>query len=206
MSASKTISISQHHHAPAERCLTPEWHDHSRALSSTPLCWGIGQGRYTRFQWRRQLQRASRCPAGALYDRGSQAQLNYTWSKCLSDTPGFFGQGYGDNVATEAQTIAGGPSRRIPTIKWATMADAPQTLPAFNGYVVYELPYGHGREFGNGSERHRKRRSPEDGASVPELHLPQRICPDYFRQQRHVGHGRIFHSCRLLPRRSVESR
>src|SRR6201984_2780064 len=36
---------------------------------------------------------------------GLQAQLNYTFSKCMSDTPGFFGQ-FGDNVATEAQTIS----------------------------------------------------------------------------------------------------
>src|SRR5260370_15112900 len=37
---------------------------------------------------------------------GLQTQVNYTWSKCLSDTPGFFGQ-FGDNVNFQAQTIAG---------------------------------------------------------------------------------------------------
>ena len=43
---------------------------------------------------------------------GLQAQFDYTWAKCMSDTPGFYGQ-YGDAVQTEAQTIADGPSHRI---------------------------------------------------------------------------------------------
>src|SRR5260370_710935 len=36
---------------------------------------------------------------------GLQTQVNYTWSKCLSDTPAFFGQ-LVDNVSFQAQSIA----------------------------------------------------------------------------------------------------
>jgi hypothetical protein len=85
--------------------------------------------------------------------RGLQAQLNYTWSKCLSDTPGFFGQ-FGDNVATEAQTISGWAFPQNPYNQIGDYGRCPQNIAqAFNGYVVYELPFGHGRRFGNDSSK-----------------------------------------------------
>ena len=83
------------------------------------------------------------------FTNGLQAQLNYTWSKCLSDTPGFFGQ-YGDNVATEAQTIAGWAFPQNPYNQIGDYGRCPQNVAQlFNGYVVYELPFGHGRRYGN---------------------------------------------------------
>jgi hypothetical protein len=85
------------------------------------------------------------------FSRGLQAQVNYTWSKCLSDTPGFFGQ-FGDNVATEAQTIAGWAFPQNPYNQIGDYGRCPQNIGStFNGYVVYELPFGRGRQFGNDS-------------------------------------------------------
>jgi len=78
---------------------------------------------------------------------GLQAQVNYTWSKCLSDTPGFFGQ-FGDNVATEAQTIAGWAFPQNPYDQQADYGRCPQNIASlFNGYVVYELPFGQGKRW-----------------------------------------------------------
>jgi hypothetical protein len=78
---------------------------------------------------------------------GLQAQLNYTWSKCLSDTPGFYGQ-FGDNVATEAQTIGGWAFPQNPYDQIGDYGRCPQDVRhLFNGYVVYELPFGHGKQF-----------------------------------------------------------
>jgi carboxypeptidase family protein len=83
--------------------------------------------------------------------RGLQAQVNYTWSKCLSDTPGFFGQ-FGDNVASEAQTISAWAFPQNPFNQIGDYGRCPQNIAsALNGYVVYELPFGHGRQFGNDS-------------------------------------------------------
>ena len=82
--------------------------------------------------------------------RGLQAQFDYTWSKCMSNTPGFYGQ-YGDNVATEGQTIAGWA---FPQDPYNQMGDygrcAQNTAQLFNGYLVYELPFGRGKQFGGG--------------------------------------------------------
>jgi hypothetical protein len=78
-----------------------------------------------------------------------QAQFNYTWSKCLSDTPGFFGQ-FGDNVATEAQTIAGWAFPQNPYDQQNDYGKCPQNVASlFNGYLVYELPFGQGQRFAN---------------------------------------------------------
>jgi hypothetical protein len=79
-----------------------------------------------------------------------QAQVNYTWSKCMSDSPGFYGQ-YGDNVATEAQTIAGWAFPQNPYSQISDYGRCAQNVTSnFNGYVVYELPFGRGKMFGNG--------------------------------------------------------
>ena len=80
--------------------------------------------------------------------QGLQAQVAYTWSKCLSDTPGFFGQ-FGDNVASESQTIAGWAFPQNPYNQLGDYGQCPQDVRhLFNGYVVYELPFGHGKRFG----------------------------------------------------------
>jgi hypothetical protein len=82
--------------------------------------------------------------------QGLQAQLNYTWSKCMSDTPGFYGQ-FGDNVATEAQTINAWAFPQNPYNQLGDYGRCPQNVTnLFNGYVVYELPFGHGKRFGSG--------------------------------------------------------
>jgi hypothetical protein len=81
------------------------------------------------------------------FHNGLQAQLNYTWSKCMSDTPGFFGQ-FGDNVATESQTIAGWAFPQDPYNQQGDYGRCPQDARhLFNGYVVYELPFGHGKRY-----------------------------------------------------------
>ena len=83
------------------------------------------------------------------FKNGLQAEANYTWSKCLSDTPGFFGQ-FGDNVGTQAQTIGGWAFPQDPYNQRGDYGRCPQDVASlFNGYVVYDLPFGHGRHFGS---------------------------------------------------------
>jgi len=87
------------------------------------------------------------------FKNGLQTQLNYTWSKCLSDTPGFFGQ-FGDNVGTQAQTIAGWAFPQDPYHQRGDYGRCPQDVASlFNGYVVYDLPFGHGRHFGGSAPK-----------------------------------------------------
>lgn len=84
---------------------------------------------------------------------GLQFQLNYTWSKCLTNTPGFFGQ-YGD--ANSGQTQANG-GYAFPQYTYNQAADygpCPNDVThEFNGYVTYDIPFGHNRMFGKNSNK-----------------------------------------------------
>jgi len=116
-------------------------------LNST-LLGEIGQGRYSLTDGVGNYN-ALEAILQERFTNGLQAQLNYTWSKCLSDTPGFYGQ-FGDNVATEAQTISGWAFPQNPYNQIGDYGRCPQNVAQlFNGYVVYELPFGHGRRYGS---------------------------------------------------------
>ncbi len=79
---------------------------------------------------------------------GLQFQLNYTYSKCMTNASGFFGQ-YGD--ANSGQTQANG-GYAFPEYTYNQALDygtCPQDIAQdFNGYVTYEIPFGHNRMFG----------------------------------------------------------
>ena len=135
---------------------------------------------------------------------GLQAQLNYTFSKCLSDTPGFFGQ-FGDNVATEAQTIAGWAFPQDPYNQIGDYGRCPQNNKhLFNGYVVYEMPLRARSTVWQRCKRLRKRCSRRVAGEF-ELRLPHRLCPDHFCKQRHIGHRWILNSRGLRSWRSCTS-
>jgi len=80
------------------------------------------------------------------FSNGLQAQVAYTFSKCLSDSPGYFGTGWG---STQAQSSGGQPG-------WENIFD-PRTSygPCYfdqkhilTSYVIYQLPFGRGKQFG----------------------------------------------------------
>jgi Carboxypeptidase regulatory-like domain/TonB dependent receptor len=77
---------------------------------------------------------------------GLQAQVSYTFSKCLSDSPGYFGTGWG---STQAQSSGGQPG-------WENIFDERASWgPCYfdqkhilTSYVIYQLPLGRGKQFG----------------------------------------------------------
>ncbi len=77
---------------------------------------------------------------------GLEFQANYTWSKCLTDSIGYYG-GYGQGGGNyyywqntyDAHSYYGN-----------CYYDVPQ---AFNGYVTYDVPFGRGRTFGKNLNR-----------------------------------------------------
>jgi hypothetical protein len=112
----------------------------------------VGQARYTESNGVSNYN-ALQVVLQERFKYGLQAQLNYTFSKCLSDTPGFYGQ-YGDNVATEGQTIGGWAFPQNPYNQIGDYGRCPQDITSlFNGYVVYELPFGRGRQFAGNINR-----------------------------------------------------
>src|SRR5260370_15417857 len=77
---------------------------------------------------------------------GLQAQVAYTYSKCLSNSPGYFGTGWG---STQAMSSGGQPG-------WQNSYDARSDWgPCYfdqkhilSSYVTYQLPVGRGKQLG----------------------------------------------------------
>jgi hypothetical protein len=82
---------------------------------------------------------------------GLDMVFSYTWSKCMTDTLGYFGS-YGDEEgAGESQTQA---TQNFFQNEYNPMGDygrcTTDVASLFNGYAVYNLPFGRGKMFGNG--------------------------------------------------------
>lgn len=85
---------------------------------------------------------------------GLQFRTNYTWSKCMTNSLGYFGP-FGDEEAlpgTVSQTGFGFFFQNAydPKADYGRcISDAASLL---NGYLLYDLPFGKGRRFGGGAE------------------------------------------------------
>ncbi|MGA8025833.1 MAG: carboxypeptidase regulatory-like domain-containing protein, partial [Bryobacteraceae bacterium] len=81
---------------------------------------------------------------------GLEFQANYTWSKCLTNSIGYYGL-YGDTSASAGADQSGGN-----VFYWQNTYDAHGNYGpcyydvehAFNGFVTYDVPFGRGRMFG----------------------------------------------------------
>jgi carboxypeptidase family protein len=81
---------------------------------------------------------------------GLDMQFSYSWSKCLTNTLGYFGS-YGDEEgAGESQTQA---TQNFFQNEYNPMGDygrcTTDVASYFTGYALYDLPFGRGRIFGN---------------------------------------------------------
>ncbi len=74
---------------------------------------------------------------------GLEFQANYTYSKCMTDSLGFYGGGTGGQVST---SYTYWPNAYNGSSQWGPCFF--DVTHAFNGYVTYDLPFGHGRAFG----------------------------------------------------------
>ena len=108
---------------------------------------GVGQARYNASD---AISRYEALEATLAQKRfhGLDMQANFTWSKCLSNSLGYFGS-YGDEEGLgEQQNEAGGnffQNEYDPKGDYGKCSiDA---AAAFNGYALYDLPFGHGKQF-----------------------------------------------------------
>jgi len=78
---------------------------------------------------------------------GLEAQVAYTWSKCLTNSAGYFGTGFGSTNATSSGGQPGQQNIYDPHSDWGPCYfDQRQIL---TSYVTYQLPLGHGKQFGH---------------------------------------------------------
>ena len=84
---------------------------------------------------------------------GLDLKANYTWSKCLSNSLGYFGP-FGDEEALPGTTSQTGfnfffQNAYNPRGDYGRCISDAASL--FNGYMVYEMPFGRGKMFGSGA-------------------------------------------------------
>jgi len=78
---------------------------------------------------------------------GLQGQVAYTWSKCLSNSPGYFGTGWGSTGAISSGGQPGPQNIYDPHSDWGPcFFDQTHVL---TSYVTYQLPFGRGKQFGH---------------------------------------------------------
>lgn len=78
---------------------------------------------------------------------GLEGQVAYTWSKCMSNSPGYFGTGWGSTNATSSGGQPGWENDYNPRLNWGPCYyDQTHIL---TSYVTYQLPFGRGKQFGH---------------------------------------------------------
>lgn len=78
---------------------------------------------------------------------GLQAQVAYTYSKCLSNSPGYFGTGWGSSNALSSGGQPGWQNVYDGRADWGPCYfDQTHIL---TSYVTYALPFGRGKQFGH---------------------------------------------------------
>ena len=78
---------------------------------------------------------------------GLEAQIAYTWSKCMSNSPGYFGTGWGSTQATSSGGQPGWENIYNPRLDWGPCYyDQTHVV---TSYVTYQLPFGRGKKFGH---------------------------------------------------------
>ncbi|HMC30717.1 MAG TPA: TonB-dependent receptor, partial [Candidatus Angelobacter sp.] len=117
-------------------------------------CCGVGNSPTIRFNDSSGIQRynALQVTVAQRAWQGLQFQTNYTWSKCMNNSLGYFGP-FGDEEALPGTTSQTGFSFFFQNAYNAKsdygrcIADA---AGLFNGYASYDLPFGKGKMFGSG--------------------------------------------------------
>ena len=78
---------------------------------------------------------------------GLEGQIAYTWSKCMSNSPGYFGTGWGSTQATSSGGQPGWENIYNPRLDWGPCYYDQRNI--LSSYVTYHLPFGRGKQFGH---------------------------------------------------------
>lgn len=82
---------------------------------------------------------------------GLEGQLAYTYSKCLSNSPGYFGTGWGSTAAQSSGGQPGWENIYNPNADWGPCYYDDTHI--FTGYYSYQLPFGRGKQFGHDANK-----------------------------------------------------
>jgi hypothetical protein len=124
----------------------PQFNTPSCGTAGNPIC-GVGALAGANMSNSDQSYNALQAVLQKRMSHGLQGQVAYTWSKCMSNSPGYFGTGWGSTQATSSGGQPGWENDYNPRLNWGPCYyDQRQIL---TSYVTYQLPFGHGKQFGH---------------------------------------------------------
>jgi hypothetical protein len=124
----------------------PQFNSANCGTAGNPIC-GVETLAGTNMSNSDQSYNALQAVLQKRMSNGLQAQVSYTWSKCLSNSPGYFGTGWGSTGATSSGGNPGWENIYNPRLDWGPCYYDQTNI--VTSYVTYQLPLGHGKQFGH---------------------------------------------------------
>ncbi|MGC1648571.1 MAG: hypothetical protein WA741_22365, partial [Candidatus Sulfotelmatobacter sp.] len=125
----------------------PQFNAPNCGTAGNPACFGKAALAGTNMSNSDQSYNALQAVLQKRMSNGLQAQVSYTWSKCMSNSPGYFGTGWGSTGATSSGGQPGWENIYNPRLDWGPCYyDQTHIL---TSYVTYQLPLGRGKQFGH---------------------------------------------------------
>jgi hypothetical protein len=125
----------------------PQFNAPNCGTPGNPACFGTETLAGTNMSNSDQKYNALQAVLQKRMSNGLEGQVAYTFSKCLSNSPGYFGTGWGSTNATSSGGQPGWENIYNPRLNWGPCYYDQRNI--LTSYVTYQLPFGHGKQFGH---------------------------------------------------------
>lgn len=125
----------------------PQFNAPNCGTAGNPACFGHETLSGTNMSNSDQKYNALQAVLQKRMSNGLQGQVAYTWSKCMSNSPGYFGTGWGSTNATSSGGQPGWENIYDPRLNWGPCYYDQRNI--LTSYVTYQLPFGRGKQFGH---------------------------------------------------------
>ncbi len=125
--------------APGEVSPTPYFSQNQAVLDQLAFIFGT-------FAEAHQNYNALQAQLQGRFNHGMSYQLSYTWSRCMTNSQGFFGEGGQSSAPSAWWQNSYNPEGETGACYYNVKGD-------FTGYFIYDLPFGRGKQFGSNMSR-----------------------------------------------------
>ena len=125
----------------------PQFNAPNCGTAGNPACFGHETLAGTNMSNSDQKYNALQAVLQKRMSNGLEGQIAYTWSKCMSNSPGYFGTGWGSTNATSSGGQPGWENIYNSRLNWGPCYYDQRNI--LTSYVTYQLPLGRGKQFGH---------------------------------------------------------
>jgi hypothetical protein len=125
----------------------PQFNAPNCGTTGNPACFGAETLAGTNMSNSDQKYNALQAVLQKRMSNGLEGQIAYTWSKCMSNSPGYFGTGWGSTQAASSGGQPGWENIYNSRLDWGPCYYDQKHI--LTSYVTYQLPFGRGKQFGH---------------------------------------------------------